>query len=227
MRNFRQPYFALSIREFWQRWHISLSTWFRDYVYFPLAARLGGSSILGVHVSFVTLFILSGLWHGANWTFVIWGGLHGLYLVCEYTIQRWTLWAQPSAEWVPLVWSNKYVACMFRAALTFSLVCVSWVFFRANSLQDAWYILRHFLTFPAGSWTVLTKPLGAADSEFGRGIAAILLVNVIDGIDARYGWIDFLGSRPPIVRWAIYYGLTAGIVLIGIWGTQEFIYFKF
>ena len=226
MQNFRQPYFALSIREFWQRWHIALSTWFRDYVYFPLAVRAKRVSALQNYINLVIVFVLSGLWHGANWTFVAWGALHGGYLVCEYSVRRLTNWAQPSTEWIPLVWSRKYVPNALRAGLTYVLICTAWVFFRANTLTDATYILKHFLIFPSGPWAI-TKPFGFVVDEFWLALAGILLVNFVDGIDSSFGLSEVISKSPFPVRWAVYYGLTAGILFFGAWGAQEFIYFQF
>jgi alginate O-acetyltransferase complex protein AlgI len=131
MTNFKRPYLSRSIKEFWARWHISLSTWFRDYLYIPL----GGNRVVKwrwYYNLFIT-FLISGLWHGANWTFVIWGALHGTYLIAEIFIKN----KQFTAE---IPFKVKHV---FRVVVTFAFVLVSWVFFRANSIQDVGYIMTN------------------------------------------------------------------------------------
>lgn len=136
MENFKMPYFAQSIGEFWQRWHISLSTWFRDYLYIPL----GGSRVKNdamLYRNILIVFVVSGLWHGANWTFVIWGLLHGLYLVIERLIGK---------QHKPRPVSNVFlqsVAMIAKQLLTFVLVLIGWVLFRANNLADALYVYKH------------------------------------------------------------------------------------
>ena len=137
MRNFDHPYFARSISEFWRRWHISLSTWFRDYVYIPL----GGNRVprpRWVFNLFLT-FLISGLWHGAAWTYVIWGALHGAYLVLSILTEP--LWIRLSA----LTRLDRFPRLKFALAAltTFALVTFAWIFFRAASLADALYIVRH------------------------------------------------------------------------------------
>src|SRR5262249_21815591 len=140
MDNFRQPYFSASIREFWQRWHISLSTWFREYVYVPL----GGSRVGAVRhsVNLMIVFVVSGLWHGANWTFVLWGTIHGIYMVVEewFRRRRWAL-ADPRLQRRPWM---AVAARTVQLGLTFAVVCVAWVFFRAASVSDAWHVLTAF-----------------------------------------------------------------------------------
>ena len=146
--NFMQPYFSRSVGEFWRRWHISLSTWFRDYVYIPL----GGNRVkLSRHyANLMITFVISGLWHGANWTFVIWGFLHGLYLIV----------AQATAPLPRVPRSRPRVPrllALFKMVVTFSLVTFAWIFFRANSVGDSWFIATHLL------------PPGTAGSSIAEG----------------------------------------------------------
>src|SRR5258706_7538237 len=135
MVNFRKPYFARSIKEFWSRWHISLSTWFRDYVYFPL----GGNRVsTGRHYgNLLLVFMLSGLWHGAAWTFVIWGLLHGSYLVLGHVLApvRERAVANLRLERFPRA------LAVSQIAFTWLLVLIGWVFFRSRSAGDAFYVL--------------------------------------------------------------------------------------
>ncbi len=136
MKNFNRPYFSKSIPEFWRRWHISLGAWFRDYVYFPL----GGSKVKRwkIYRNILIVFITSGLWHGASWNFFIWGFLHGLYYVLDMLLTPLT---QFNFKVFPF-WKKA-----FKMLLTFTLVCFAWIFFRANTLGDAWYLIEHIFVF--------------------------------------------------------------------------------
>ncbi len=140
MENFRRPYFAKSIREFWQRWHISLSTWFRDYLY----KSLGGNKSTNWrwYYNIMIVFLVSGLWHGASWTFVIWGGLHGLYYLFSY----WTRNLRP--ELIRLFKLNRvpFLLKILRILFIFNIVSFGWIFFRANNLTDAIFIVTHLFT---------------------------------------------------------------------------------
>ncbi|MEM9299072.1 MAG: MBOAT family O-acyltransferase, partial [Bacteroidota bacterium] len=131
MTNFNKPYYAKSISEFWQRWHISLSTWFRDYVYIPL----GGNRTMKwrwYFNLFITFFI-SGIWHGANWTFIIWGAIHGVYLILAIVFRPIvnTLYNKLSLD------ASSLSVKVWQATSTYFLVCLAWIFFRANSVSDA------------------------------------------------------------------------------------------
>jgi alginate O-acetyltransferase complex protein AlgI len=131
MKNFNYPYFSKSISEFWGRWHISLSTWFRDYLYIPL----GGNrvSIPRWYINILIVFIISGIWHGANWTFIMWGALHGIMLVSEHVVRRFK-------KSMNIHFS---MPAPLNILITFIIVTLAWVFFRANSIEDANYILSH------------------------------------------------------------------------------------
>ena len=131
MQNFNHPYLSLSVKEFWRRWHISLSSWFSDYVYIPL----GGSRCSKVkhYRNLMITMLTSGLWHGANWTFVCWGGLHGLYLICNSYYSKLT--------------KKRVIAPkIVRIVFTFSFISLAWIFFRANSITDALTIIHGIFT---------------------------------------------------------------------------------
>ncbi|MCF0068884.1 MBOAT family protein [Dyadobacter sp. CY261] len=201
MVNFRSPYFAQTITEFWQRWHISLSTWFRDYVYIPMGGNRHGS--FRTCINLLTVFLLSGLWHGADWKFVIWGGIHGIYLIITRVGHTGTqqLLRLPG----PL-----------RAAFTFVLVTLAWIFFRAESLGDALVILRT-LAMPA-RWDLPVLPI--ADGEFVLCILLILLLflkesYLPDYVPARRSFWPSLGLA------------TFLCYLLGVFGSNQFIYFQF
>jgi D-alanyl-lipoteichoic acid acyltransferase DltB (MBOAT superfamily) len=214
MTNFAKPYFSKSVSEFWRRWHISLSTWFRDYVYVPL----GGSRVSPLRwcLNVLVTFTISGLWHGANWTFIVWGALNGMYLIAERVLGLWVAASTKraaSARWKPFVDSLKLLA-------TFGLICVAWVFFRAHDLSDAVLVLAKIVSEPGPVFLG-----GARDIIYGvAGIAFVLCVDVWGG-RARFDQALSAYSMP--VRWATYATLMVGILAIGVFDGSQFIYFQF
>lgn len=221
MQNFATPYFSQTIPEFWRRWHISLSTWFRDYVYIPL----GGNRCSKPRQVFNLLvtFTVSGLWHGANWTFIVWGFLNGLYSVPRVLIGDPLAAAAESR-----VAAIRVPTIAFRVALTFSLILIAWVFFRAANISTAWSMLTQIF-----SSSVLTSPvsglreLGVLTSVFYGGIAiAALLTLEWFQRDKLYA-LDFDG-RSPVVRWPAYASVCALILVLRYTGAAlDFIYFQF
>jgi D-alanyl-lipoteichoic acid acyltransferase DltB (MBOAT superfamily) len=231
MENFRQPFFARSVREFWARWHISLSTWFRDYLYIPL----GGSRVPFPRqlLNLFIVFLVSGLWHGASWTFIIWGGLHGLYVVAE------ALWAhlrQPAtgSEAAPHQ-ASQTISQRWLHPLqiggTFALVCFAFIFFRANSFSDAAHIVSHLFAFgqPGGLTDPFVAGLLSSQLEFVLSFGLIGLLLTVDALDARYGLNNLFHLSPTALRWVVYYCVGAAILFSGLYGSgaQEFIYFQF
>jgi alginate O-acetyltransferase complex protein AlgI len=224
MLNFNRPYAAKSIAEFWRRWHISLSTWFRDYVFIPLGGNRVSSARVAANLMIV--FLISGLWHGANWTFIAWGGLHGLYIVSAKLTAPLRRPVHALFDRVHLGWLRRAAAVL----LTFALVSVAWILFRANSMDDAVYIFRQLL------WGQPAAVVGVTDALAGVGLSrrhlvvlfsAIALMEAAQFIAARRPSIGTLaGVRRP-ARWAVYYALIAWIVFFGQFGAREFIYFQF
>lgn len=212
-RNFRQPYFAQSPREFWRRWHITLSTWFRDYVYIPL----GGSrvSLPRQMLNLLIVFLLSGLWHGANWTFAIWGLLHGLYAAVEVLISP-----RQTTD------SKSPVASAAQIVSTFLLVGFAWIFFRANSFNDAAYVITHLAVWPNASPMIAS--IGSV--ELALMFASIILLLIADWIDHSQGIFNVLARQKLVVRWTAYYAV-AFVILITVFvsagSSQQFIYFQF
>ena len=222
MLNFRQPYFSRSIREFWRRWHISLSTWFRDYVYIPL----GGNRVTFLRnlANLLIVFVVSGLWHGANWTFVIWGALHGVFIVGE-TI--WTTYIG-KIERKGIAGAILSIATWF---VTLIAVLVAWVFFRANNLSDALYIVSNFLNFDTlhSIYTPFEQSIINSTTEFWLAWAGVFVLFVYDFVDYKWDTLRLFNVSPIVVRWAFYY-LAIGIIYLSLlFGstTQEFIYFQF
>ena len=220
MQNFRQPYFSQSIREFWTRWHISLSTWFRDYVYLPL----GGNRVpvLRNLMNLLIVFLVSGLWHGADWTFVIWGALHGIAIVLIALLRHYD---------IDLLPGKNLVQVLARVLITFLFVDFAWIFFRANSLADAQYIVSHLFIFDPAQ-DVLQPFEGALLSlktEFYISMIAIGILLSVDGFDARLSLPNAMARVPLLIRWGVYYGLAAAVIFSGLYGdgAGQFIYFKF
>lgn len=221
MKNFNRPYSATSIADFWQRWHISLSSWFRDYVYIPL----GGNRVTTTRrlLNLFVVFLVSGLWHGANWTFVIWGALHGSFYVLELITKeaRSRLRAAVGLDRLPAI------STALSVITTFILVCFAWIFFRANSASDAFYIVSHALL----GWesivttTDIYTTLGIKQFQFEIifGIIAIIFLLVFENFDATEGAFF---QNTGWLRWPIYYALFTLIVIFGF-GSSQFIYFQF
>jgi alginate O-acetyltransferase complex protein AlgI len=227
MQNFDRPYMALSLSEFWRRWHISLSTWFRDYVYIPLGGNKVGRSRWYFNV--LVVFILSGIWHGANWTFLVWGSMHGLYLVIESAgFELFPKLRQRPSSVAGLLLKRGYV---------FILVTVAWVFFRAQNVSQAFYIVRHFFSglfvqmhqillnehFARLKLLYLDQPAG----EFFTALIFVGLMTVVHFRQKELDFADWLVRKPAFARWSIYYGLVLSFVCFGIFNRSEFIYFQF
>ncbi len=218
MTNFNRPYHAQSIGEFWRRWHISLSSWFRDYLYVPL----GGNRVaLGRwYLNLFVVFLVSGLWHGANWTFVIWGALHGCYLICSIATQRFRHYLAGLVHIDALPFIGKFI----RVCITFHLVTFSWILFRAKSVQDAWYIMTNMFTF--APTTSLWHP-GLDGFEMSVALLSLILLEVIHILQRRRPIIERLRTRPEWSRWMLYGATVAVILLFGKFISMDFIYFQF
>lgn len=218
MENFRMPYHSISVSEFWQRWHISLSTWFRDYVYIPL----GGSRVSRPRwfANLLVTFVISGLWHGANWTFAIWGLVNGLYLILGAILEpvRDAFWA--------VVGVDKHTP--FRTAVStitlFALTCAAWVMFRAKSPSDAVYVFSHFWrgwdSSEIRTEQFLLRQLPVA-------VLSLVALETVELLHPRVSLTAFLSRRPLVLRWAAYTTFVVGVVLFGIHRHSQFIYFQF
>jgi len=225
MENFRRPYLATSISEFWRRWHISLSTWFRDYLYIPL----GGNRVAVPrwYLNFLIVFLVCGLWHGASWTFVVWGGIHGSYLILSLMTRRF----RERACLLTGLDRRPILTKMFRVLVTFFLVCLAWIFFRASSLSEALYVLSQGWAawkdlFHGSVWG--RPPFGGPlRFEFLIGSVSIGLLIFVEVIQERFPWIEILSKTPGWVRWPIYYAGVLAILFLGNFGTKQFIYFQF
>jgi alginate O-acetyltransferase complex protein AlgI len=211
MWNFRMPYFAVSPSDFWQRWHISLSSWLRDYLYIPLGGNRGGSWRTARNLTFTML--LGGLWHGANWTFLVWGAVHALALV----LYRAVPWLEPTRHGSAHVGKLQYLV---RAVVLFHIVCVAWIFFRAETLTQA-----------VGLLTTITQG-GGAQLPF-VGYAAGLLAFFVLPLLAYEGWLETQQDQLALLRQPALWqaGAFAYLMLMTILfvpdAPQLFIYFQF
>jgi D-alanyl-lipoteichoic acid acyltransferase DltB (MBOAT superfamily) len=218
MENFRTPYYAESISEFWKRWHISLSTWFRDYVYLPLGGNRVGFGRRCFNLALT--FGISGLWHGANWTYVVWGLVNGFYLIAEIVTKDLRRRSYEALGIGDVIQIRHCVG----VALTFLLTLAAWIVFRAQNLADAHYILTHlFLDWDFSAIKTAQFQL----KHFPAAVAAILLLEAIQFLEPRVSLSAGLARLPTLVRWPAYAAITFGIVLFGVYRESQFIYFQF
>ncbi|MBI3852531.1 MAG: MBOAT family protein [Verrucomicrobia bacterium] len=220
MVNFRQPYFSKSISEFWRRWHISLMSWFKDYVYIPLGGNRVPVPRWCLNVAIV--FLLSGFWHGAHWTFVIWGLLNGAFCISEMLAAK--------------TFKFPRLPSVLKVFLTFGLVNITWIFFRASSLHDATYILTHLLTRDeSGAFFALAHPdphglpstyLGLAHWKFLCSVCLVPFLFFAEWLIAN-GAVARLKRAPVWVSWPVYYATAFAIIVFGVFETHQFIYFQF
>jgi len=215
MQNFNLPYLAVSISDFWKKWHISLSTWFADYLYIPM----GGNRVKYLRWVFniFVVFILSGFWHGAEWTFIVWGGLHALFYLLEN-------WGDKLLYYFSMDKIKKYKTYkLFKIVMVFLLVCFAWIFFRANSISDAFLISIKIAT----DWNAIIYQ-GSSTVTFVLSILLILFLLVVQLLQ-YFKIASLYFSKPktsPAFQFMWYILLLLGITLLGI-SSNAFIYFQF
>ena len=225
-QNFKQPYFAESIKDFWRRWHISLTSWFRDYLYIPLGGNRKGT--FRKYINILIVFMCSGLWHGAAITFVIWGTLHGLYQIIGDILK-------PLKEKLINLFKIKTDVFSFKLLkilTTFILVDFAWIFFRANSFTDAKILIKNMFTF--NPWVLFNNSLynlGLDSKDFTVAILGITVVLIINFIQSKFNFTTFLNNQNLLFRWCIYFIIIIAVVILGAYGpgfdAQQFIYFQF
>jgi D-alanyl-lipoteichoic acid acyltransferase DltB (MBOAT superfamily) len=218
MTNFKRPYLSRSIREFWGRWHISLSTWFRDYLYIPL----GGNRVMKwrwYYNLFIT-FLISGLWHGANWTFVVWGALHGAYLVLAIITEK----KRDSMAKASGLYKIPHLNNLLNLIWTFVLVYFAWIFFRANSFSDAILIIGNIFN-PYTYNADIQLFYYPADFYLSFGLIGLLIV--IEILWEKYRLIEILSAKPRYIRWAIMIVALISVMVLGKWDESDFLYFQF
>lgn len=251
MENFNSPYFSKSITKFWNKWHISFSTWLRDYLFLPIAyavmRRIKTEKLLKIKVEswgyvtgmLITMF-LGGLWHGAKWSLVLWGIVHGVYLVFSYSTKKFRkkMVAKTGLKKFPVFYR------FIKVFITFNLVSFAWIFFRADTIRDAFYIIgnlhRGTLRFLGNSlghliFSLNLSPLqklcvkiGIRPFDFFMVILAVFILAIFDYARQKNGDIwTRLKTKPPIFRFVIYYLLIMSILLFAVLDGGQFIYFQF
>ena len=223
MQNFDRPYRARSIKEFWARWHISLSSWFKDYLYIPL----GGNrcSRARNYFNIFVVFLVSGLWHGARWTFVLWGVLHGLYQILGAVTKRPR---QRLYEKLKIKTDSK-VFMLGQRIVTFLLVCFAWIFFRANSTADLWVLLgKLFTSWEAGSVTATLSSMGMTVTAALVTVLSILVMSMLDTMcDEPRLTENGTVSRQYTLAVVTLAVTAAWSLLLSVGGASAFIYFQF
>lgn len=228
MQNFRQPYLASSIKDFWKRWHISLSSWYMEYVYFPIGGGYKGK--LRRYVNIVVVFCISGLWHGAGWHYIVWGLLHGCYQITEYLLR-------PLKKRTAAMLGIKDGSAVMRAvqtAATFLSVNFAWIFFRAGSVHEAIGIVASIFRYPS-LWALTDGSLygyGLSGNMFHVLLAWTAVLFFTDimherGISIR----EKITGQSLAVRWIIYYTAVFSVIILGTYGmgyhASDFIYMRF
>jgi D-alanyl-lipoteichoic acid acyltransferase DltB (MBOAT superfamily) len=224
--NFQQPYYAQSIVDFWRRWHISLYNWLRDYLFYPMSralhrSRIPSSNILALILPPMATMLVSGLWHGTSWTFLIWGALHGMFMVISVLTSRWK-----NHLHLPFTLPSRITAGL-KILATFHLVSLAWIFFRANTLSDAMYILGHLFVSPQLPSSLFTI-VPVRWYEWMIALLALLLMEAVHWIQEANGSLRTVIRRQPAwLRWSAYYGLVTVIFVFGKFEANEFIYSRF
>lgn len=228
MDNFRQPYLSTSVAEFWRRWHISLSSWFKDYLYIPLGGNRKG--IVRKYFNLMIVFLVSGLWHGASWNFVIWGAIHGIYQV----VGALTLGVRKFVCVILGIDRKTTQYKWFQRAITLSLVSFGWIFFRSDSFSASILIVKKIFTQLA-PWTLYDGGLFSMGLDGANTVVLILalfvlfLVSLKENSGVRV--FDRIEQSHIIVRWTAYFALLFAVLIFGIYGpgfeASQFIYFQF
>lgn len=207
--NFRYPYASIGFSDFWRRWHISLSSWLRDYLYIPLGGNRKGN--LRAYANLLVTMLIGGLWHGASWTFVVWGGLHGVYLAAE----RWL-----KSRFGELALWQTLPMQILLALLTYFLINITWVFFRAPDFAAAWRLIDTMLTFETGALKVLSNVLILHTTV---AISAMLAIHWY----MRKRSLEEEVARMPVALTGVIWGVMVMLIIITQGGSDAFIYFQF
>ncbi len=228
MENFKTPYCASSVKDFWARWHISLTSWFRDYLYIPLGGNRKGK--IRKYINQVIVFMVSGLWHGAMWSYVVWGGLNGLFLVIGDITRPMRDKVKDKIHWNRAAASNKVLS----AVLTFVLVDFTWIFFRSSGMAEAKLVIQNM--FAVNNFDILFDgslyDAGLDQRNFWLMILSIVLLMIVDvchnkGMRIR----EWIARQNLWFRWLLYICLVESILIFGVWGAgynkAAFIYFQF
>jgi len=233
--NFRRPYFSRSIQEFWRRWHITLSSWARDYVYIPL----GGNRVRvpRMYFNIMIVFLVIGIWHGPSWTFIAWGALHGFYMISSRFTRgfRGQLARKSGIDRFPRIHEG------IKMAVTFGLVCFAWIFFKASSVSDAIFMVRNIISDSIfglfgifhpyyQNWLFNNLSYTYSIINSGENLVAICMIIFMGAVELLQGRGDdrhLLSNRPIWLRWAVYEILLLSILFLGVSKMIPFIYFEY
>jgi alginate O-acetyltransferase complex protein AlgI len=234
MKNFDKPYHSKNISEFWGRWHISLSSWFRDYLYISL----GGNrvSVPRWYFNLFFVFLVSGFWHGANWTFIVWGALHGFYLVFAIISKK----TRDRLNRLSGITRIPWLYTLTQILITYCLVTFAWIFFRANNIKDAFYMagripaalgdLGRFAIGGHYSMNAFLAVLGTVpvyQTDLILCFVVILVLEAIHIFQRKNNILILIKQRPLYQRWALYYLMVMLILFFGVYENRQFIYFQF
>ncbi|MEQ9498857.1 MAG: MBOAT family O-acyltransferase [Deltaproteobacteria bacterium] len=227
MENFKRPYFSKNIEELWgRRWHISLTSWIKDYVYNPLAFMSRRASKARKHANILIIFLITGLWHGAAWRFVFWGMLNGVYVLAHVLTEK----PRKKLREVTGLENHPRVLAALGIAFTFFIFVVGSVPFLAKDMSDAWYILTHM--FGGWSGAALSAFLANTGATIGKtnfalGLIGVAILFTVELFQERVRIREYLNTKPAWIRWSLTYGLILYIALFGVFEYDEFIYFQF
>ncbi len=221
MKNFNAPYLARSVREFWKRWHISLSTWFKDYLYIPLGGNKVSNSLW--YRNILIVFLVSGIWHGANWTFVLWGLAHGILLVLE------AMTVQLRHGFYQITHLNKsgFILKTIKTITCFSFISFTWVLFRANNFNDLCLIFNKIVGSFGVNKTASSLISNVESFDIGFALSTIAILFTIELLHSKFNLAQFFGKLNIGLRWSVYAASVVLILLCCKSGNQEFIYFQF
>jgi D-alanyl-lipoteichoic acid acyltransferase DltB (MBOAT superfamily) len=218
MKNFKRPYFAKSVPEFWRRWHISLTSWFKDYVYISLGGNRKG--LWKQLRNTMIVFLLSGLWHGANWTYVIWGGLNGIFILISVLTSKFRKKLLNHFK----IDNKAIVARFIKVIITFNLISFTWIFFRAKSINDAFIILKNICS------SIMSIPhFRYVEAKFDLLLGCILIgiLLLVQLFQRKYEIRKLISEKPILLRSFVYASALIAILLLGATKSSDFIYFQF
>ncbi len=231
MKNFRDPYSAVTVNEFWRNWHISLTTWFRDYIYIPLGGNRCGK--VKKYRNLLVTFSVSGLWHGASWNYVAWGVMNGIYQIIGDITKPWRTGLKKKWRIRTECWSYR----LFQRLVTFALIDFSWLFFRANSFMTALGMLQHGL-ISIGVMSMLNpetlmgiNTMALDEKDFYVMLIGLVVLMLVDYFRKRIDLKALLSGQNMVFRWMVYYLMIFIVLIFGIYGpaydSSAFIYFQF
>lgn len=225
IKNFNYPFRSRNVTDFWRRWHMSLTTWFNDYLFTPIIINNRKSIKFGIILALMVTFSISGLWHGAAWTYVGFGVMHGFATSYEFLTKKWR--NRLSKKINPFIYSH------VSQLLTFMFVCFTWIFFRANTMKDAFYVIGRLPGFftEISNWAVTrSKPI--FDGSLSRlsliyCVGFIITLETLHYLDNHYQIFHKMMKQPALVRWSVYYSLVLIIIFFASATAHRFIYFQF